>query len=260
MLLYYHGYGNVFIEEGTSYRREIGCSIDPKRPRRQPEYVKRSDMASHATMLDIADSFIKLTETKPPEKISVSDIIAAADKNRKTFYYHFNDKTQLIVWIFRHDLAKRLIARFDESQLVYETDSDSPCRNLPYYVFVKRGVRALEGSVFFEELAACLESRRTYYARILGMSDQGNLSEYLYRLYTPALRCDVEFVLSNRQLRRESIDFLAEFYADAFITFMIRRCRNLSVKRIMTGSEPFANILHSSLENEIKEQQLQRRM
>lgn len=217
-------------------------------------------MTSYATMLDIAESFVALTEEKPPEKISVSDIISAAQKNRKTFYYHFGNKSQLIIWIFRHDLAERLKQRFDPAQLVYETDTNSPCKDLPYYVFVKRGVRSLEGSSFFHELAACLEARRLYYARILSLSDRGNLSDYLYRLYIPAIRSDIEFILSNRRLKREGIDFLAESYGGGLVSFMIRRCRDMSVSRILVGSDPFSNILHSSIEHEIKEQQFQRRM
>ena len=217
-------------------------------------------MTSYATMLDIAEFFVTLTETKPPEKISVSDIIVAAQKNRKTFYYHFGDKSQLVIWIFRHDLVKRLKWCFEPAQLVYETDTNSPCKDLPYYVFVKRGVRSLEGSQFFHELAACLEARRLYYARILALSDQGNLSDYLHHLYIPAIRSDIEFILSNRRLKRESVEFLAESYGGGFVSFMIRRCRDMSISRILTGSEPFSNILHSSIEHEIKEQQFQRRM
>ena len=52
-------------------------------------------------MLEIAESFVALTEGKPPEEISVSDIIARAGKNRKTFYYHFTDKNHLVAWTFR---------------------------------------------------------------------------------------------------------------------------------------------------------------
>ena len=217
-------------------------------------------MTSYATMLDISESFVTLTETKPPEKISVSDIIVSAQKNRKTFYYHFGDKSQLVIWIFRHDLAKRLKRRFEPAQLVYETDTNSPCKDLPYYVVVKRGVRSLEGSQFFHELAACLEARRLYSARILALSDQGNLSDYLHHLYIPVIRSDIEFILSNRRLKRESVEFLAESYGGGFVSFMIRRCRDMSISRILTGSEPFSNILHSSIEHEIKEQQFQRRM
>ena len=215
-------------------------------------------MGSPATMLEIAESFVALTESKPPEKISVSDIIAQAGKNRKTFYYHFTDKNHLIAWTFRYDLACELHRRFDAGQLVFEQPDDDPCASLPYYVFIKKGVRSLDGSEFFEALAACFEGRRAYYARVLRMSEAGCLRDYLYDLYLPAVRADITFVLSNRRLKDASVDFLAEFYTGAFLSYLVRRTCDLHRVRLMEGVGPFANIVHSSLENEIKEQQLRR--
>lgn len=215
-------------------------------------------MGSPATMLEIAESFVALSERKPPEKISVSDIIAQAGKNRKTFYYHFTDKNHLIAWIFRHDLACELRRRFSEDQLVFERPDDDPCAALPYYVFIKKGVRSLDGSEFFEALAACFEGRRSYYARVLRMNEAGCLKDYLHSLYLPAVRADILFVLSNRRLKEASVDFLAEFYTGAFLSYLVRRVCDTRREHLMEGVGPFANIVHSSLENEIKEQQLRR--
>jgi len=215
-------------------------------------------MASEETMLDFAASLIKLSESKPLEKISVSDIIVDTGKNRKTFYYHFMDKAHLIMWVFRHDLAHELETRFDGEQLVFEDNDSDPCSAFPYYAFIKRGVRSLDGSEFFEALAACLESRRSFYSRALRMTGSGNLNDYLYKLYVPAVKSDIEFVLSNRQLKDSSVDFLSEFYAGAFLSYISRRICSPGSKRVMEGVGPFANIVHSSLENEIKEQQLRR--
>lgn len=209
-------------------------------------------------MLEIAESFVALTEGKPPEKISVSDIIACAGKNRKTFYYHFTDKNHLVAWTFRYDLARELRQRFDAAQLVYEQPGDDPCTSLPYYVFIKKGVRSLDGAEFFEALAACFEARRAYYARVLRMNEAGCLKDYLYGLYLPAVRSDITFVLSNRRLKDACIDFLAEFYTGAFLSYLVRRTCDPRRERLMEGVGPFANIVHSSLENEIKEQQLRR--
>ena len=95
-------------------------------------------MASKQTVLELAEAFIVLTGEKPPSKISVSDIISAAGKNRKTFYYHFVDKNQLIEWIFRYDFARELKKRLPSSQLVYERDYDAPYSDLPYYATTDR--------------------------------------------------------------------------------------------------------------------------
>ena len=90
------------------------------------------------------------------------------------------------------------------------------------------------------------------------MKDAGNLTDYLYGLFIPAMRRDVEFVLSNRQLRDASIDFLAEFYTGALLSIILRRACDPHAGRICEGIGPFSNIVHASLENTIKEQQLRR--
>lgn len=54
----------------------------------------------------IAASFKKLMELKPFDKISISDITAGCNLNRQTFYYHFQDKYELINWIFYNEVIK----------------------------------------------------------------------------------------------------------------------------------------------------------
>ena len=39
-------------------------------------------------------------ERQPLTKISVGDICEKCDMNRKSFYYHFKDKFDLVNWIF----------------------------------------------------------------------------------------------------------------------------------------------------------------
>lgn len=117
-------------------------------------------MGSMNTMSLIAETFVSLTEHEPPEKIAVSDIVAASGKNRKTFYYHFVDKNHLIAWIFRCDLGMLLRKRFDENLLVYEHDETGkdPLAQHPYYMFNKKGVRSLDQAGFFQTLADCFEA------------------------------------------------------------------------------------------------------
>ena len=55
---------------------------------------------SHATKQAFADALRKLLEQKPFAKISVSHICEECGMNRKSFYYHFKDKYDLLQWIF----------------------------------------------------------------------------------------------------------------------------------------------------------------
>ena len=50
------------------------------------------------------------------------------------------------------------------------------------------------------------------------------------------------------------------FYTCAFLYYYIRRCDARGVESIGGQAGPFANIIHSSLENEIKEAQMRRNL
>lgn len=48
----------------------------------------------------IAQSMRKLMTRKPIDKIRVTEICRAAEIERPTFYYHFQDKYDLVAWMF----------------------------------------------------------------------------------------------------------------------------------------------------------------
>lgn len=55
---------------------------------------------SNITKQALAIAVKELMEEKAFEKISVSDICESCNMNRKSFYYHFRDKYDLVNWIF----------------------------------------------------------------------------------------------------------------------------------------------------------------
>ena len=48
----------------------------------------------------IAKSFLELSETKSVDKITVKDIVENCGLTKSTFYNHFNDKYDLLMWIY----------------------------------------------------------------------------------------------------------------------------------------------------------------
>ena len=61
----------------------------------------------------IADSLKTLSKEKPFDKISVGDIAACCNVNRQTFYYHFQDKYDLLTWIYYEDYFNPSLATLD---------------------------------------------------------------------------------------------------------------------------------------------------
>ena len=64
-------------------------------------YERLHTMAdSNITRQALAKALKELMQEKSFEKISISDICTKCDMNRKSFYYHFMDKYDLVNWIF----------------------------------------------------------------------------------------------------------------------------------------------------------------
>lgn len=59
---------------------------------------------SNITKNALADSLKELGSKKILDKITVSDITNDCGVNRQTFYYHFNDKYELLSWIYTQEL------------------------------------------------------------------------------------------------------------------------------------------------------------
>ena len=55
---------------------------------------------SNVTKRVLANSLKELVQEVPLEKITIADICASSGMNRKSFYYHFRDKYDLLKYIF----------------------------------------------------------------------------------------------------------------------------------------------------------------
>lgn len=59
-------------------------------------------MASNTKDL-IANSFFNLLKNEEFDKITVTDLVEDCDISRQTFYYHFDDISKMIEWVFDRD-------------------------------------------------------------------------------------------------------------------------------------------------------------
>ena len=63
---------------------------------------------SNITKNALASALKDLMKRKPFSKISVRDICDECGMNRKSFYYHFKDKYDLVNWIFYVDFVSEI--------------------------------------------------------------------------------------------------------------------------------------------------------
>ena len=78
---------------------------------------------SNITKRALASALRELMDEVPFDKIQVAHICERCDMNRKSFYYHFKDKYDLLNWIFDTEIisfAQRLTAAQEFDQRVEE--------------------------------------------------------------------------------------------------------------------------------------------
>ena len=78
-----------------------------KPPLSSPAHDRRYH--SSITKKALADALKQLMAEKPLQKISVGDICERCNMNRRSFYYHFRDKYDLVNWVFYTEFAEQFI-------------------------------------------------------------------------------------------------------------------------------------------------------
>lgn len=137
----------------------------------------------------MAEAMKALMVSTPFAKISVGQICEYCHMNRKSFYYHFKDKHDLVNWIFQSEF----ISAIQENS--YDTSWD------------------LLGSMceyFYEN--------RAFYRKALKIEGQNSFSDYFREILEPVLH---EYVYEITQ-DRDSAEFFVSFCSDALISSIKR--------------------------------------
>lgn len=127
----------------------------------------------------IAKAFKDLMEVQPFSKISVSDIMSRANMRRQTFYYHFQDKFELLHWIYKQETKEHSIdfLAYDDIQTIF--------RHLLHY--------------FYEN--------QTFYQRAMDVNGQNGFSDYLYEHIQTLYLNEID------RLSQKDREFISSFYS-----------------------------------------------
>ena len=60
-----------------------------------------------------ADTLLSLAKREPVERITVKQIVEASGLSLQTFYNHFHDKSELVIWVHRQ-MGNRILARIEK--------------------------------------------------------------------------------------------------------------------------------------------------
>ena len=136
---------------------------------------------SNITKNELAVSMKKLMEKKPLSKIRVGDICEDCGMNRKSFYYHFRDKYDLVNWIFYVDFIERM--------------DWSSCRN--------------EWDML-EALCSHFYRERLFYQNALLVEGQNSFREYFCGMLRPVLMLLTQNLVEEGRKKEFYIAFLCE--------------------------------------------------
>lgn len=145
---------------------------------------------SNLTKRALATALKEIMKEIPFEKVNVTQICDKCSMNRKSFYYHFKDKYDLVNWIFDTEFVMEVAKK--------QLNSDR--------------------YDFLDDLFGYFYENRSFYRKVLRIKGQNSFSEHFREYICPVLKKSLEELSGG--CRAE--EFYVDFYADAFICALIR--------------------------------------
>lgn len=155
---------------------------------------------SSITKNALAEALKGLMMEKNFEKISVSDICDRCNMNRKSFYYHFRDKYDLLNWIFYIGFMEHI--KFDDFQELFDEDESGK----------KYDIWELIG-----ELANYFYTEKEFYRRALMVEGQNSFKDYFHDGLFPVVRFYMNDVVDD-----DETGILTALICDACISALVR--------------------------------------
>ncbi len=139
----------------------------------------------------LASSMKRLMKEKAFSKISVIDICEGCGMNRKSFYYHFKDKYDLVNWIFYTDFIGLVNTR------QYENGWD---------------LLVSVGELFYED--------QEFYRAALKIEGQNSFREYFHESMAPIVSFFLKDICAADLIEDEEI--FITFFCDAYLSAVVR--------------------------------------
>ena len=144
-----------------------------------------SNLTKHA----LAQAMKDLMRTEPFSKISVGDICQICHMSRKSFYYHFRDKYDLVNWIFDSEFLQTL-----------------------------RPEDYRSGWALLADLCAYFYREQEFYRGALQITGQNSFREYFSQAIAPIMAFFAQDIFEGVEHR----DFYVTFFSDAILISIIR--------------------------------------
>ena len=153
---------------------------------------------SHMTKNALADSLKSLLETRPVDKITISDITELCGVNRMTFYYHCQDIYDLLEWSWIREANKVL-----SGKKTYSTWQQG-----------------------FLQIFNAVSDNKQIVMNIYHSVNREQIEIYLYKLTYGLLFGVIEENAAGMDVRDDDKRFIADFYKYAFVGLILDWIKN----------------------------------
>lgn len=170
---------------------------------------------SNITKRALATALKDLMEENPFDKINVSDICEKCSMNRKSFYYHFRDKYDLVNWIFDTEFILAISRQ--------QTDS---------------------GWNFMKKLFEYLYSNRDFYRKALKIEGQNSFSDHFQEVLVSVVN---EYISENLIIKTNGTERAEEFYGYFIADGIVCAIRRWILEKNCMEPEEFFGLIRSCI-------------
>jgi len=148
---------------------------------------------SNITKRALANAMKALMQEKPFEKINVAHICERCGMNRKSFYYHFKDKYDLVNWIFDTEII----------ELISEEQAAKPYP---------------ERLEFIEDTCMYFYQNRFFYQKAFQIKGQNSFSDHFREFIQPLMKLRIAYLFGENNVD----EFFMNFFVDAVLCTLER--------------------------------------
>ena len=140
---------------------------------------------SNITKRALATSLKELMAEQPFGKINVAQICERCNMNRKSFYYHFKDKYDLVNWIFDTEFIELL--KHENLSAGYA-----------------------EHWAFIEKICRYFYQNHSFYRKALQIKGQNSFSDHFREYIRPLIAVRISKLFGEQQWDEFTLDFLSD--------------------------------------------------
>ena len=174
----------------------------------------------HITKRALADALKSLMSEMPFDKITVTQICDRCSMNRKSFYYHFKDKYELVNWIFDTEILALI-----EQESLY---SLQPHNHSLEQILQNHETFSSSTADYHAGLDLVCEyfyQNRHFYRAALQIHGQNSFTDHFRSFLQPILKYRLESLFqqySQKPVKKQYLTFYVDILTDTFLIAMER--------------------------------------